>query len=296
MPTVAALKTARVLAFVSACSLASSPSRAQPVQVSGPDQHADWPSAMFAPNGDLWVAWASYDGRGSDEIRVRQRSGGEWQTPMVASARAGDHLKTALAVQPDGRIWVAWSAQVAGNFDLYARSWRDGRWEPVRRLTTDPQPDIHHRLLAGPAGRLYLVWQSFRTGDANIYLKVHDGNRWSAVIPVTSHEANDWEPDAALDAQGRLFIVYDTYRHGDYDVYLRVFESGELSPERAVADSPRFEARATVAVVPKDARGWHGTTRARTGRSTCRAGPATAGRPTGGAPLLGASRAPSGGW
>lgn len=118
----------------------------------------------------------------------------------------------------------------------------------MERLTTDPQPDLHHRLLADPSGRLFLVWQSFRGGDANIYLKTRDASRWSAPVPVTSHEANDWEPDAALDQQGRLFIVYDSYRHGDYDVYLRVFENGKLSKEFTIADSPNFEARASVAV------------------------------------------------
>ena len=230
-------------------------SGAQPEEISSPDRHADWPSAAVAPNGDLWVAWAEYDGRGSDEVMIRRMSGGNWGEPVVASPRAGDYLKTALAIQPDGRVWVAWGAQVSGNVDIYARSWHEGRWDPVERLTTDPQPDLHHRLLADATGRLHLVWQSFRTGDANIYLKSFDRNRWSAPTAVTTHEANDWEPAAALDGQGRLFIVYDSYRHGDYDVFLRVLEEGELSPEHAIADSPNFEARATVAI-DREGRAW----------------------------------------
>ena len=152
-------------------------------------------------------------------------------------------------------MWVAWASQVDGNFDVFARSWQAGDWEPVVRLTHDPQPDIHHRLLADSQGRLHLVWQSYRSGGSNIYLKTFDGNRWSTAIAITSHEANDWEPDAALDAQDRLFIAYDTYRHGDYDVYLRVYENGRLSPEYPVAASPHFEARASVAIDP-EGRAW----------------------------------------
>ena len=238
----------RSLAIVGICASLAFSLKAQPTEISSADRHADWPSAGFAPNGDLWVAWTEYDGRGADEIKVRYRSGKNWHEAMTASPRAGDFLKTALAIQPDGRVWVAWAAQVGGNFDLYARSWHSGRWGPVERLTTDPQPDLHHRLLADAQGRLFLVWQSFRTGDANVYLKTYDRSRWSEPIPVTSHEANDWEPDAALDQHGRLFIVYDTYRHGDYDVNLRVFADGKLSKEFRIADSPNFEARATVAV------------------------------------------------
>ncbi len=228
---------------------------AQVDEISGSGEHADWPSAAFAPNGDLWVAWSAYDGRGSDEIRARRRVGDRWEETVTVSPRAGDYLQTAIAIQPDGRVWVAWSAQEAGNFDIYARTWRDGRWDSVARLTTDAQPDIHHRLASDSRGNLHLVWQSFRTGDANIYLKTYDGRRWSAPVPITSHEANDWEPAIAVDGQDRLFIAYDTYRHGDYDVYLRILDRGELSVEHPIADSPNFEARATVAV-DKEGRAW----------------------------------------
>ena len=235
--------------------LLAAPLAAQPVEISSPNQHADWPSAAVAPNGDLWVAWSSYDNSGADAIRLRQRSGGEWRGALTVTPRGGDYLRTALAIQPDGRVWVAWAAQQGGNFDLYARSLHGGVWSPVSRLTDDPQPDFHHRLLADSHGRLYLVWQSFQDDDANIYLKTFDGARWSAPIPVTTHEANDWRPDAALDAQGRLHIVYDTYRHGDYDVFLRTFADGVLSPEYPIADSPSFEARASIAIDRED-RAW----------------------------------------
>ena len=238
----------RCFALLGLCAALSAPLAAQPIEISSQDEHADWPSAAFAPDGDLWVAWSAYNGKGADMIRLRRRSGGEWLETMTVTPRAGDYLETALAIQPDGRVWVAWAAQESGNFEIYARSLHRGSWSPVVRLTHDLQPDFHPKLLADLRGRLHLVWQSFRTGDANIYLKTFEGRRWSAAIPVTSHEANDWRPAAALDAQGRLFIVYDTYRHGDYDVYLRVFEDGALSPEYPIADSPDFEARASVAI------------------------------------------------
>ena len=231
------------------------PVRGQPVEISQAGEHADWPAAAFTPSGDLWVAWIAYDGKGADQVRARRRSGSEWQNVVTVSPRAGDFLKASIAIQPDGRVWIAWAAQVDGNFDVYTRSWQDDRWDPVERLTSDPQPDIHHSLQAAANGRLHLVWQSFRTGDANIYLKTRDGVRWSAPIAVTTHEANDWEPATALDKQDRLYVVYDSYRHGDYDVMLRVVDGSELSPEYPIADSPDFEARASVAI-DSDGRAW----------------------------------------
>ena len=245
----------RVLLTVVACAFLASPASAQITEISEASEHADWPSAAFAPDGDLWVAWTAYDNQNADQIRIRRRVGTEWQDPIAVSPRSGDYLKTAIAIQPDGRVWVAWASQVDGNFDVFARSWQSGNWDPAVRLTSDPQPDIHHRLLADSQGRLHLVWQSYRTGDSNIYLRTFDGNRWSSAVAITSHEANDWEPDAALDGQDRLFVAYDTYRHGDYDVYLRVYENGRLSPEYPIAASPHFEARASVAIDP-EGRAW----------------------------------------
>ena len=231
------------------------PAPGQPVEISQAGEHADWPAAAFAPSGDLWVAWTAYDGNGADQVKARRRTGSEWQDILTVSPRAGDFLKASIAIQPDGRVWIAWSAQVDGNFDVYARSWHDGRWDPMARLTSDPQPDIHHSLQAASNGKLHLVWQSFRTGDANVYLKTLDGSRWSAPIAITTHEANDWEPSTALDEQDRLYVVYDSYRHGDYDVMLRVLDGSELSQEYPIADSPDFEARASVAI-DRDGRAW----------------------------------------
>ena len=60
---------------------------------------------------------------------------------------------------------------------------------------------------------------------------------------------NDWEPSAAFDPGGGLWVAYDTYRSGNYDVYLTHTSGGKIDREEtAVADSPKFEARATLAV------------------------------------------------
>lgn len=253
--TAGAVRLCLLAVVLVAGQIAPVPAPGQPVEISQAGEHADWPAAAFAPNGDLWVAWTAYDGNGADQVRARRRTGSEWHDVVTVSPRAGDFLKASIAIQPDGRVWIAWSAQVDGNFDIYARSWHDGRWDPMAQLTSDPQPDFHHSLQAASNGKLHVVWQSFRTGDANVYLKTLDGSRWSAPIAISTHEANDWEPSTALDEQDRLYVVYDSYRHGDYDVMLRVLDGSELSQEYPIADSPDFEARASVAI-DGDGRAW----------------------------------------
>lgn len=224
-------------------------------RLSSPEDYADYPTATVAANGDLWLAFLSYDQQGGDVVKVRRKTADGWLPAETITPTPGDFLKTAAASTPDGAVWVAWAARIEGNFDIYARKFDAAGWSPIRRLTESPGADFHHRLAADSKGNLHLVWQSFRTGDGNIYWKTFDGVRWSAAVAVSSHEASEWEPAIALDSQDRLYIAYDTYRHGDYDVFLRVFENGEAGPEIPVAASPDFEARAAIAI-DNDDRAW----------------------------------------
>ncbi len=52
----------------------------------------------------------------------------------------------------------------------------------------------------------------------------------------------------AIDRSGRIHVVYDTYQAGNYDVMLRTRGAdGTLASPRAIASSPKFEARPSVA-------------------------------------------------
>ena len=85
-------------------------------------------------------------------------------------------------------------------------------------------------------------------------MKTLDGERpdkqqWGADVRVSQHAANEWEPSLAYDRGGNLWVAYDSYRAGNYDVFLTKVAGGTTrGDEIAVAASPRFEARATVAI------------------------------------------------
>ena len=211
----------------------------------------DYPSALVAKDGSLWVAWVAYHDA-SDEVLVARRttepaSLPSWTEPVRVTEKPGDNFKTAIAQDAAGRIWVVWSAQVNGNWDLYARSFDGSRWSSIERLTADPGPDLFHRLIADAQGNLYLAWQSFRGGQSDIFLKSYRGNKWSPEVRVSTSQANDWEPAVAADAQGNVYIAWDSYDRGNYDIFLRRLSAGTLGEVIPIATSPRFEAHADVA-------------------------------------------------
>lgn len=214
----------------------------------------DYPSAIVAKDGSLWVAWVAYENE-ADRVMVARRTASGWSEATPTSERPGDYFKTAIAQDARGRIWVVWSSQLKGNWDLYARSFDGSKWSATQRLTTDPAPDLFHRLVADSQGQLYLVWQGFRGGQSDILLKTFDGQKWSAEIQVSDSRANDWEPAIASDHQGTIYVAWDSYERGNYDIFLRRYSRGTLGPIVPIATSPRFEARADVAC-DRQGRAW----------------------------------------
>jgi hypothetical protein len=204
----------------------------------------DYPSLLEARDGTMWMAYQSY--AGGDQILIRRRNaGGEWSKPDAVSP-GGDHFRTAIAEDGAGKIWVVWSSQISGNFDLYGRAYDGKRLSAIERLTSSPGSDIFHTMIRDRDGNLYLAYQSSRNGNFDIYLRIYDGKRWSEEMQVSSDPANDWEPALAASADGRVTILWDTYARGSYDVVARTLDHGKLGPITPIASSGAFESRVSA--------------------------------------------------
>jgi len=210
----------------------------------------DLPVVAAAPDGSFWVAWLSFVGD-RDDVAIRHWVNGKWGNLQWVPGTSGDNWLPQIGVDSSNRVWVVWSQGENGNWDLYARSYDPGRqeWGPRERLTSHPMPDINPRMASDGKGHFALVWQGFRGRNSNIFLKTFDGQRWSPEVRVTNRAANDWEPAVALDGRGNAWVAYDSYKNGNYDVFLRRVAAGSPQGEElGVAVTPRFEAKATVAV------------------------------------------------
>lgn len=209
----------------------------------------DLPGIAVAPDGSVWVTWLSYVGD-RDDLAIRQYKDGKWGNLQWVPGTSGDSWLPQIFCDAASRVWLVWSQQVDGNWDLYARRFDPGKqeWGPLERLSSDPLPDINPRLATDGKGRAAVVWQGYRGKNSNIFLRRFDGERWLPEVRVTNRAANDWEPAVALDAQGDAWVAYDSYKNGDYDIFLTQVRGDRPGPEMTVSATPRFEARATVAV------------------------------------------------
>lgn len=205
--------------------------------------------AIASGGGRVWIAWVSFsETEGTSEIHARSMEGGKWSEPVVVSEAPGDYHKPAIAVDPSGAVWVAWPAQVRGNWDIYGRVLR-GKWSKTERWTTDSGTDLSPQLAASNDGVL-LVWQGVRKKNLDILYRYYKGS-WGKEGFVTENPANDWEPAVAVTRDGAFHVAWDSYR-GDYDVFLRTMRGGVWGAEIPVAASPKLENHATLAVDAAD--------------------------------------------
>jgi len=220
----------------------------------------DMPAITVAPDGTVWVAWLSFNGN-RDDLAIRAYKDNVWQNLQWVPGTSGDSWLPQVATDSRNRVWVVWSQQSDGQWDIYARRFdpERQRWDALERWTRDPLPDINPRAWSDGKGRAAVVWQGFRRhsppstrASCNIFLRILDGEAWSDEIRVTQREANDWEPSVAMDSRGTAWVAYDSYKSGHYDVFLTPIRNGKPAGEIPVAATPRFDARATVAVDPTD--------------------------------------------
>ncbi|MBI3695959.1 MAG: hypothetical protein HY238_14100, partial [Acidobacteria bacterium] len=197
---------------------------------------------------------------GGDQVRLIEysKSRKTWSTPYAASGVRQDVYRTAVAVDGEDRVWVIWSAQAHGNFDLYARWRKNGNWSDEIKITQDPGPDLNPVAATDSTGAVWVAWQGWRKDNFDILVARQRGAGFSKEERVSTSLASDWDPQIAAGKNGEVAVVWDTYDKGDYDVYLRrLHYAGKIGMDAPlpIAATQKFEARASVAY-DRDNRIW----------------------------------------
>ncbi len=193
---------------------------------------------------------------GGDRVWLREYSIAQrdWGAPEPVSEGGEDIYSAAVAVDEDGRVWVIRSKQVGENFDIYA-SYRDrGRWSVERRVTTHPGSDISPVAATASDGMVWIAWQGYR-GSFDVLVARQAGDGFSAEQRVSTSDKSDWAPQIAAAGNGGVAVSWDTYDSGNYDVFVRRMSYDrqmEMDDPTAVATSPLFEARSSVAFDKED--------------------------------------------
>jgi len=195
---------------------------------------------------------------GGDQVLLLHYSKAQrvWTGPFAVTNSGEDIMRTAAAVDGQGRAWIIYSALRAGNSDLYARSARaDGTLSSEIRLTSDPGTDIFPVATTDASGRVWVAWQGFRNGNLEILATAQTGDTFAPETIVSTSAASDWDAAIAAAPNGEVAISWDTYDKGDYDVYLRRVRFTDqvgMDDPIPVAATLNFEARSSLAYDPQN--------------------------------------------
>jgi hypothetical protein len=245
------------------------------VRLTGPKTEDDFPALAKGKGGTAWLTYVEYvpgkpanpervhagnfdllepKGNG-DQIVLLRFDGKQWQPPLEVTDPGLFVWRPTVAVDGKGVVWVAWAQQALGNWDIYYRRYTPpakgksaGTWSDIVRLTTDKGADFHVVAATDAAGTVWLAWQAWRRDNFDIMLAaMKDDHPWKTPRAVSASKANDWSPAIAADHKGNVYVAWDTYDKGNYDVRLLVVGKDHRSKTITVADSPRFEARPSLA-------------------------------------------------
>jgi hypothetical protein len=243
------------------------------VRLTGRETEDDYPALARGPDGTIWLAYVEYHpgkpmvlervrsgdfdqlvptGNG-DQVLLMRFDGKTWYPPLEVSAPGLSAWRPTVTVDGKGVVWVAWSQQVDGDWEIFHRRYTPptqanakGQWSDIVRVTQAPGADFHVVATTDSAGTVWLAWQAWRGNNFDILLSAQaDGHPWKQPRTISSSKANDWSPAIAADGRGNVYVAWDTYEKGNYDVMLYV--AGRESRTIPVADSARFEARPQLA-------------------------------------------------
>jgi hypothetical protein len=243
------------------------------VRLTGPETEDDYPALARGQGDTAWLVYNEYlpgqelvkervlagnfeelvpKGNG-DQVILKRFDGQLWHPGIEVTGPGLNIWRPAVAVDGKGRVVVAWSQQVDGNWDIYYRTYTPpgkgadkGSWSEVVRLTRDPGANFHVVAATDANGQVWLAWQAWRNGRFQIQIAALAADRPALTRHILiSKGANNWCPAIATDTRGNVYVAWDAFDGDSYNVYLH--RVGGEAKTFTVAASPRFEARPSIA-------------------------------------------------
>jgi hypothetical protein len=250
----------------------------------------DFPAACYGPDGTLWVAYISYTVKEEsrrieppslkeqpkdfkayytpefgDQLFVKYYRDGKWSEPIAATGPKEDLVGCAIAAEGNSDVWVVYSANRKGNFQIFTRP-ISKRYNPAavqdaapragseKKLTDGLAADLSPALCTDKDGALRGTFQSWQEeGGATFGLVTCRQGRWTTGLEGPIQAPNyyfggpgtNWYPAIAAGPGQEVTAAYDFCDGTDYDVGFHVQTPRGASNFRA-ASSSLFEARPSI--------------------------------------------------
>ena len=126
-----------------------------------------------------------------------------------------------ITTTADGDIWVVWSSNRDGNFEIYYKIYNESSWGPDTRLTNETSKDESPSVMQDKDGDIWVVWSSNRTGNFEVHYLVYDSQtkEWQPPGQLTYDSSSDKDPSIIQAQDDAIWVVWER----NADLYHKVF-------------------------------------------------------------------------
>jgi len=179
------------------------------------------PAITTTADGNIWVVWSSNRDDQNYEIYNKIYNESSWSPDTRLTENASVDEFPSIMQDKNGDIWVVWSSNRTGNFEIYYKmyNYTNEEWHPEEPLISNPATDRDPSITQAQDGTIWIAW----TRDNDLFYKVLLENK-TEVVPdtqLTSDEDNP-HPSITQAQDGKIWIAWESNRPG-YDIYCKIF-------------------------------------------------------------------------
>lgn len=203
------------------------------------------PSVRQLSNGTIFVVWSS-DRTGGYDIYLKTSSDGgvSWSDPICLTNSSVLDKSPSIAQMSDGTVWLFWSSDGIGHYDIYYKHYNGFYWSSPESLTSDTKVDSNPFVFQTFDGKIWVFWSSREPSEAgtdDVYYKYSSDNgvTWSGKIQFTTDTYDDIWPSAVQTDDLRIWVVWTSDRAdqpdwGNWDIYYNTSLVGDVNEDGVV--------------------------------------------------------------
>jgi lysophospholipase L1-like esterase len=137
------------------------------------------PKIIVDAASDTWVFWVGAT-TGRDGIFYSIFRGEEWSRPQELSKNNSvPHVFPDVDLGPEGFPRIVWSEYDGNDYEIFCKSWINGRWSGEERITDNRESDLHP-VMSHISGSVPIVfWSKSFEMESGIFYKYKVGTEWS---------------------------------------------------------------------------------------------------------------------
>jgi len=202
------------------------------------------PTICETVEGTVWVVWSSDRSGGYDlYYKIFSEGGASWSNDTRLTTDPDLDKLPSISRMKDGSVWVVWSSDRTGDFEIFYQTYKGSVWSSETRLTVDTNVDLDPAVLQTLDGRIWVFWasrQPVQLAQDDLYYKYSSDNgvTWSDSFRLTTDNNDDVWPSAVQGYDSRIWVVWTSDRSdqpdGNWDIYYRTSLAGDVNEDGIV--------------------------------------------------------------